>query len=118
MTEVKINGKDAKLVMNMRGLRDFGRAMGCDTPPEAAQKITSISVGSKGVTFDTFDTFAQLIYTMSERGGSDGITLDDCYEAINDLKVIEAMMSELEAFLPSPETVKKKEVKETAEAMK
>ena len=118
MTEVKINGKEASLVMNMRGLRDFGRAMGVNTPTEASKKIMSISVGPEGVTFDTFDIFANLIYTMSERGGSEGITLDDCYDAINDVEVINAMMSELESFLPSTETVKKKEEQKTAEVMK
>ena len=109
MTKTKVNGKEVELHFNMRGLRDFGGAIGADTPTEAGQKIASISTSSKGITFESFDIVANLIYVMADRGGGLGdLTLDDCYEAVNDADAIQAMLKELETFLPQSETVKKK----------
>ena len=114
MTDTIINEKAVTLQMNMRGLRQFGEAIGVDTPTEAGAKIAEISSTKDGITFKTFDIFANLIFVMAQRGKPNDLTLDDCYEAINDLVAIQAMLKELEMFLPSQDIVKKKE----AEAVK
>ncbi len=121
MVNIKFQGKDVGLILNMFALREFGGSVNANTPGQAFDKLRAI-IGDYegGIPFDAQDVIASLFYTMHTtycaiEEKEVQFKKAEAYDVMLDLDAFNGIVSEINNFLPDPVTVKKNEIEAVTE---
>lgn len=106
----KINGKEYPLKCDVYTLVQFCKRINEESITKAMNKLSTMG-GADGIRVDGVENWAAILFEMLKRGAKkEGVELDlsleDCYETITDVDLIEEAVSIIAASLPAPETIR------------
>tara|TARA_R110002020_G_scaffold231553_3_gene442751 strand:+ start:45 stop:407 length:363 start_codon:yes stop_codon:yes gene_type:complete len=108
---VKINGKEYTLKSDVYTLVQFCKRINEESITVAMAKLSKMG-GPDGIRVDGVENWAAILFEMLKRGAQKtgvelDLTIEDCYETITDVELIEEAVAIIAASLPAPETMRK-----------
>ena len=117
----QINGKEYALRCDVYTLVQFCKRINEESITAAMAKLSSMG-GADGIKVEGVENWAAILFEMLKRGAQKtetdlDLTLEDCYETITDVELIEEAVGIIAESLPAPETMRKSDGKKKAVAV-
>ena len=105
MASITFKERSYDLTLNNYTMYNYGKSVGVKTPIEA---INTLSELKEGYTFEGQEKLSKFVHYCTKGA----ISIEDCFELINDVDVLGIVMSEIEtyvsAIIPLNEVTEKK----------